>query len=79
MAFELKSDISSELAWARPRVWCVGISRATALADGGNAPVPIMTLEEKFIAEDPVGAAKLVVTSDAPRTTLPKASALKKG
>ena len=71
--------MSSELAWAKPNVWCVGISKATALADGGNAPVPIMTPEEKFIVDDPVGATKLLVTNDAPKTTLPEGSALKNG
>jgi hypothetical protein len=38
-----------------------------------------MTAVEKFTLEAPVGAAKLLVTRAAPKTTLPEASALRNG
>ena len=57
----------------------MGISRATAGVDAGKAPLPTTTLDEKFTVEAPVGAAKLLVTRAAPKTTLPEASALRNG
>jgi hypothetical protein len=59
--------------------WCTGISKATEPDEGGKAPLPTITPDEKLTVEAPVGAAKLLVTRDAPSTTLPEASELRKG
>ena len=57
-----------------------GISRAKSPAEGGKlSEPPTTTPVEKLTLEAPVGAAKLLVTSGAPRTRLPALSALKKG
>jgi len=50
-----------------------------AAARGWVASGPHDDAVEKFTLEAPVGAAKLLVTRAAPKTTLPEASALRNG
>ena len=75
MGFELESETSTEVTWARPLTCKTGIYNAISCppVTGGKLVLPSRR-PPAIVKELPVGPAKLLAITGAPMTMLPAAS-----